>query len=207
MNSQGANCMNDDSFNCITIDNDATYALEDSNSKPKIIEMVVETTRMFMRRPITNDFSLENLWRNEKVREFLGGIVSDDLISQKISALQNHWNLHQFGQWAVFEKSSNEIAGLCGLHYSEDGTEISYMFFPNYWGQGFAREAVIESINYGFKTLQLEKVIAITQAANTKSCRLLNQIGMNHTNSFERYDALQCLYELTRSEWQIKSII
>lgn len=100
--------------------------LEDSDTKPKIIEIEVKTNRMFMRRPVIDDYlSLENLWSNEKVREFLGGTVSDDLITQKISALQNHWDSHQFGQWTVFEKNSNEIAGLCGLHYSEDGTEIS----------------------------------------------------------------------------------
>jgi len=170
--------------------------------------MEIKTTRMFLRRPVLDDFLfLEDLWRNRKVREFLGGIISDDLINQKISALQNHWDTYQFGQWVVFEKNSNEIAGLCGLHNSEDGTEISYMFFPNYWGQGFAHEAVTESINYGFKALRLERIIAITQAENTRSCRLLNQIGMNHTSNFERYNALQCLYELTRSEWQIKNSI
>lgn len=84
--------------------------------------MEIKTNRLFIRRPINEDIlSLENIWRNEQVREFLGGIVSDTLIDQKISDLQNHWDLHQFGLCTVFEKNSNQVAGLCGLHYSEVG--------------------------------------------------------------------------------------
>ena len=65
---------------------------------------MIETTRLSLRRPIKEDISmLENLWRDEKVREFLGGIIPDEAIRQKIVALQTHWDLHQFGQWVVRE--------------------------------------------------------------------------------------------------------
>ena len=91
---------------------------------------MIETSRLCLCRPNSQHIStLENLWRNEEVREYLGGVVSDEIIQQKMVALQNHWELQQFGQWAVFEKSSNKLIGLCGLHHSDDGIEISYMFF------------------------------------------------------------------------------
>ena len=168
-------------------------------------EAEIETMRLYMRRPFNADtLALEKLWRNEKVRKYLGGIVApDELITQKISFLQNQWDLHQFGLWTVFEKSANQITGLCGLYYSDDGVEISYMFFPQYWGKGLAREAVIASINYGFKTLKMERIIAITQVANSKSCQLLNKIGMSHTSSFIRFNALQCLYQITQNDWNM----
>lgn len=178
---------------------------KDCYSKFKIIQMEIQTTHLIIRRPIFEDIlALGNLWRNENVRSFLGGTVSDELISQKLTAIQNHWDLHQFGQWAVIEKNSNLIAGLCGLLYSEDGVEISYMFFPQFWGQGIACEAVIASINYGFKTLQMESIIAITQAANTKSCQLLTRIGMNFIKNFMRFNAIQYLYQITKSDWSIE---
>ena len=159
---------------------------------------MIETSRLCLCRPKSQDILiLENLWRDDKVREFLGGIVSDDIIQQKMAALQNHWGLHQFGQWAVFEKSSKKLIGLCGLHHSDAGIEISYMFFPEFWGRGFAIEAVLASVDYGFNTLEIESIIAITQAANIKSCQLLNKIGMKHINNFERFNATQCSFELT----------
>ena len=163
---------------------------------------MIESANLILRRPIREDtITLGNLWRNKIVREFLGGVVSDDIIQQKIDALQNHWELHQFGQWTICEKHSNEVVGLCGIHYSEDGIEISYMFFPQFWGQGIARESIIASIDDAFHTHKIEEIIAITQKLNTKSCRLLDKIGMKHIKNFERYNATQCKYRILRTEW------
>lgn len=162
---------------------------------------MIETTRLHLCRPTSRDMvTLENLWRDETVREFLGGVVSNDIIQQKMVALKYHWDLHQFGQWAVCEKNSGELIGLCGLHYSNDGIEVSYMFFPQFWGKGYAREAVSAGLDYGFNTLKIETIIAITQVANIKSCQLLNAIGMKHIYNFDRFNATQCLYKLTTSK-------
>ncbi len=160
---------------------------------------MIETLRLLLRRPTNDDMLIiENLWRDEKARQFLGGIISDDLIKQKVVELQNHWNLYQFGQCVVFNKIAQKIIGLCGLHHSEDGIEISYMFFSEFWKKGFAREALAACIDYGFNILKLKKIIAITQEANIKSCQLLQIIGMEHIGNFERFNAHQYLFAIER---------
>ena len=132
---------------------------------------MIETPRLLLRRPTNDDMLIaENLWLDEKVRQFLGGIISDDL--------------YQFGQCVVFDKTAKKIIGLCGLHHSKDGIELSYMFFAECWKNGFAREAATACIDYGFNTLKFNKIIAITQEANIKSCQLLQMIGMEHIKSF-----------------------
>ena len=162
---------------------------------------MIETPRLLLRRPINDDMLIaENLWRDEKVREFLGGIISDDLIKQKVVELQNHWDFYQFGLCIVFDKSAKKITGLCGLHHSKDGIELSYMFFSEFWGKGFAREAATACIDYGFNTLKFNKIIAITQEANIKSCQLLQMIGMEHIRSFERFNAQQCLFTIDNKQ-------
>jgi len=113
----------------------------------------IKTTRLILRAPKREDkITLGNLWHDVKVREFLGGIVSDVIIESKFVALYEHWSQHQFGQFTVSEKKSNQIIGLCGLHHSEDGIEVSYMFFPEVWGQGFAFEAVQASIEWFYSS-------------------------------------------------------
>jgi len=167
----------------------------------------IETKNLLLRRPISTDFScLSDLWKNEKVRQFLGGIVSDEIVNKKITSLQDHWHQHRFGQWVVCEKNG-QVAGICGLHYSEDGVEISYMFFPLFWGRGLACEATLASLDFGFNVLGISSIIAITQEANQKSCRLLEKIGMNHINNLWRFTANQRLYELTQNEWIAKNRI
>jgi len=82
--------------------------------------------------------------------------------------------------------------------------ELSYKFFPDYWGQGLAKEATKACLNYGFATIQDSSIIAITQVANHRSCRLLEAIGMKHIQSFTRFDALQRLYEITRNDYKLR---
>ncbi len=98
---------------------------------------MIETPRLLLRRPINDDMLIaENLWRDEKVREFLGGIISDDLIKQKVVELQNHWDFYQFGLCIVFDKSAKKITGLCGLHHSKDGCvgRLNGAKAYEYWG-------------------------------------------------------------------------
>lgn len=158
---------------------------------------VVETTRLHLRKPLTEDFTLlSKLWKNKKVRHFLGGVISDKEIEVKIISVQDHWNQHGFGQFTIYYKITKQIVGLCGLHYSEAGIEISYMFFPEFWGKGLATEATLAVLYYGFSYLKLQKITAITQEANWSSCRLLEKIGMLHTETLERFGAKQRLYVL-----------
>jgi hypothetical protein len=56
---------------------------------------MIETPRLLLRCPTNEDMLIaENLWRDEKVREFLGAIISDKLIKQKVIEQQNHGDLY-----------------------------------------------------------------------------------------------------------------
>ena len=156
-----------------------------------------ETIHLFLRRPTPEDaLFLKDLWKNEKIREFLGGTLLDDVIAEKITALQAHWDRYEFGLWSVWKKDLECLIGLCGLHHTQDGLELSYLFFPEYWGQGLAKEAACASLNYGFTVLKQDAIISITQEANLRSCRLLEAIGMKPIHKFKRFNALQCLYKV-----------
>ncbi|CAM2773341.1 GNAT family N-acetyltransferase [Legionella worsleiensis] len=162
----------------------------------------VETTHLQLHRPTAADaLLLRALWQDKQVRQFLGGVVSNELIDEKIVSLQRHWDQHGFGQWSVIDKKQEQVIGICGLHHSEDGIELSYMFFPASWGKGLAKEATCANLDYGFNQLNLDKVIAITQEANTNSCCLLESIGMRAIDRFRRFDTVQLLYEITKNEY------
>ena len=166
----------------------------------------IETTHLRLLRPTAVDaLTLRNLWRNERVRQFLGGVViSEEVIEGKIASLHQHWAKHGFGQWTIYEKDAGQIIGLCGLHHSDEGIEISYMFFPAFWGRGRATEAASTSLTHGFRLLGLERIVAITQEANHGSCRLLEKVGMHHSHNLWRWNATQRVYELTQAEWLAK---
>lgn len=60
--------------------------------------------------------------------------------------------------------------------------EIGFIFNPEYWGRGLAKEAVSALIKYGFETKQLPKITADVDPRNDRSIRLLEGLGFVETH-------------------------
>jgi RimJ/RimL family protein N-acetyltransferase len=48
----------------------------------------------------------------------------------------------------------------------------------NFWGKGFATEAALASIQYGFERIELSYILGAAQRQNIASVRVLEKIGM-----------------------------
>lgn len=55
--------------------------------------------------------------------------------------------------------------------------ELGYWIGRPYWGQGYATEAAAAMVSYGFETLGLGTVLAVTLEANPGSVRILLKLG------------------------------
>lgn len=56
--------------------------------------------------------------------------------------------------------------------------EIGYEIHPDYWGNGYATEAVKLLLNYSFENLKAHKVVGFCNAHNKKSARVMERVGM-----------------------------
>ena len=56
--------------------------------------------------------------------------------------------------------------------------EISWRIDPRFWGQGYATEAALASLEGGFEHLGLDRVLAVIEPANVASLRLAERIGL-----------------------------
>lgn len=54
-------------------------------------------------------------------------------------------------------------------------------------------------INYALNELNLSRVVAETQTANTSSCRLLERVGMEIEKISIRFGAEQAIYSISKS--------
>ena len=82
--------------------------------------------------------------------------------------------------FAIVENSSRSLVGFIGLHNidQENGhAEIGYFLSPEYWGRGYATEAVSLISQYAFEWLNLRKVYARVYAPNEASRRVLEKNG------------------------------
>lgn len=93
---------------------------------------------------------------------------------------------HGFGFWAVLEKNSGTVIGLCGLVKRDNLPEpdLGYAFLPEYTGQGFAYEACRASLAAASRDFALTGLLAIVNSGNTPSRRLLEKLGFGHQRMF-----------------------
>lgn len=108
-----------------------------------------------------------------------GGVVSKEEIKRRITEnVFGDYENFGFGRFAVELKAENKFIGFAGLKYLPDLKEVDlgYRFMQAYWGKGIATEAAKVCIDYGFNTLQLNKIIGMTLPENVASMHVLKKL-------------------------------
>lgn len=90
--------------------------------------------------------------------------------------------------------------------------EIGYEVHPNYWGNGYASEAVKLLLNHSFENLNAHKVVGFCNANNKRSVNLMERVGMKRDGVLREgrlWHKEWCdefLYSILRREWRINNI-
>ena len=87
------------------------------------------------------------------------------------------------GQWlqlGIADRSTNALLGDVGICVAADGekAEIGFTMDSSAQGMGLASEAVRAAISLIFDHTTVARIIAITDARNLPSIRLLERVGM-----------------------------
>jgi RimJ/RimL family protein N-acetyltransferase len=141
---------------------------------------------------------LSRVWTDLAVQQYLGGPVDpEDLLRRQRGCISKP------GLLCVVRLPDSAVLGLVEIDPAsrDDGkTEVGYQLLPEYWGQGYGREAVTAAMAWALDTLTTAppEVVAITQQANTRSCNLLESIGMTLADTFTEYGAVQAMYTVSR---------
>ena len=152
----------------------------------------IETSRLGLRE-----------WKEEDLLPFIG-MNKDPLVMEhfpKLSTEEETREMMQriklfminkgFGLWAVEIKETAEFIGYVGLtipRFEADFTpcvEIAWRLATRYWGNGYASEAAIACLNYGFNILNLQTILSFTSVLNIRSINVMKRIGMVYVKEFE----------------------
>ncbi|HEX9061361.1 MAG TPA: GNAT family N-acetyltransferase [Clostridia bacterium] len=77
-------------------------------------------------------------------------------------------------------------------------TEIGYWISQNYWGQGYASEAAAACRDFGFQTLNKERLVSIIQFENTGSKNVAKKTGMTFEREVDFNSKNVALYSIDR---------
>jgi RimJ/RimL family protein N-acetyltransferase len=58
------------------------------------------------------------------------------------------------------------------------GVEVGWRLARSAWGHGYATEAALASLAFGFETLELPEILAVTTATNLRSQAVMRRISM-----------------------------
>jgi len=136
---------------------------------------IIETTRLAIREINWGDReSLADILSDKEVMYYsFKGVCTPVEIENYIVDCQTNYKTNGFGQWAVIDKLHQKLIGLCGINNDFNGDfsikHVNYRFAVNFWGKGFATEAlsaVIEVAKYRFS---LEELYALIEPENKAS--------------------------------------
>jgi RimJ/RimL family protein N-acetyltransferase len=148
-------------------------------------KLILETKRLFLRRLVVEDLNdLFALYRDPEIRRYFpeGVLTLDETKDELEWFLDGHPDHPELGLWATIHKESGKFIGRCGLlPWTIDGrreVEVAYTIVQEYWGQGLATEAARGILEYGFKQLNLSRLICLIDPENIASQRVAAKIGM-----------------------------
>ena len=103
----------------------------------------------------------------------------------------------QWVRFAVTRHGDDEMIGDVGGGIKTDGgvIEIGYMFRPEFWGHGYASEAVGALVDHAIAEHAVHRIEALLSTLNTASMRVLESVGM----TFESITRLSCCVD---GEWE-----
>ncbi|MHA4817809.1 GNAT family N-acetyltransferase [Streptomyces aculeolatus] len=144
----------------------------------------LRTDRLVLRR--WKDSDLEPwaaLNADPEVREHLGDLLTRAESDASVARFQADLDRRGFGWWAVEVRATGEFVGFAGLDPVDDGmpftgVEIGWRLARRAWGRGYATEAARAVLAYGFDTLGLAEILAVTTSANLRSQAVMRRIGM-----------------------------
>jgi RimJ/RimL family protein N-acetyltransferase len=150
----------------------------------------LRTDRLFLRRWLATDrdaFAAMNA--DSRVTEHFPSVLTKDESDASVERINRHFDQHGFGLWAVEIPGVAAFAGFVGLavpsfeaHFTPC-VEIGWRLAAAHWGQGYATEAALAALAFGFGDAGLREIVSFTVPDNQRSRRVMEKIGMTHSPS------------------------
>jgi RimJ/RimL family protein N-acetyltransferase len=179
---------------------------------------VIRTDRLLLRRWRDSDrepFAAMN--SDPAVMEHLQGLMSRERSDGFVDRIEDHWEAHGWGLWAIEVPDVAPFIGFVGLWpadyvRNEPMVEVGWRLASAHWGHGYATEAALEALRFGFTEVGLDEIVSFTVPQNVRSRRVMERIGLvrDPAGDFDhpRVDPVtyphlvpHVFYRLTREGW------
>jgi RimJ/RimL family protein N-acetyltransferase len=179
-------------------------------------EFRVETERLILRDWRGEDWpEFFRVTNTPAVMRWLGGVLDAGGQAAQRARVESCAAQHGHCFWAVERKENGALLGFCGLKRADapastvtGAMEVGWRFREDAWGQGYAKEASIASLDAAFDRFGADEVVALTVIDNASSWGLMKRLGMERREDLD-YDDVRyeppwrraIVYSITRDAW------
>jgi RimJ/RimL family protein N-acetyltransferase len=153
-----------------------------------LIPTTIDTERVVLRMFREDDWrDLHEYYGDPDCTTYTTGRPLKDYESwQKLAALVGHWQLRNYGSYAVEEKHSGRVIGVVGLDYPLDWPEpeIQWGLVRKSWGKGYANEAVRAVKGMVAEYLPDLSLISLIHPENLNSIKLAKAVGAHFEKEY-----------------------
>lgn len=161
---------------------------------------VIETSRLRLRCFVHDDYSdLHRLDSDPAVMRYvIPPRTPDETEAYLRKILENYQDGSGLIRWNIGEKETGAFVGVIGLFRLEDDSdwEIGYRFFQNFWGKGYATEALRAVIDHAFDSRHVPRIVAVANPENQASYRVMEKVGMRFEKKAFYYGTDVVLYAI-----------
>lgn len=141
----------------------------------------LKTSRLILKLLTENDLDdLVQLNLDPDVRAFFSdGVQTVEQTKKRMLEFIDNYNKYNLPCFVILEKNSNTFLGRCGFSLIEfHEVEVGYLIHKNYWGNGYATEALNALLSWAKDNIDHPYIIAFTPSAHVASQRVMEKCGM-----------------------------
>ncbi len=146
-------------------------------------ESIIHSERLRFRPFEDSDFEhLKKLDLDPEVRAYFpAGVATPEKIRERIGKNQACYAENGFSDFAVIESESGRFVGRAGFGLIEGGEiEVGFVFLKEYWGRGFAQEALRALLAWAKNSIRAHRILAYTPTEHRASIRVMEKCGMRY---------------------------
>jgi RimJ/RimL family protein N-acetyltransferase len=141
------------------------------------------TARLALRRFTAADIDwLTELYGDPDVTRYLGGVKNRaDTEAFLNGRILQYYDEHPgLGIWMTVERSTGARVGFHLLNHIRGDSiiQVGFTLAKSAWGAGYATEMADAVLGYGFRDLNLPRIVGMTSLKNHASQRVLQKIGL-----------------------------
>jgi ribosomal-protein-alanine N-acetyltransferase len=152
--------------------------------------VTLRTSRLLLRDWRDDDLpAFAALNADPEVMEYFPKVLDRAESDAMAGRIRNRLEQSGFGLWAVEVFGGAPFIGFVGLsvpsfeaHFTPC-VEIGWRLDRAQWGCGYATEAAIVVLDFGFRQLALDEIVSFTSVLNRRSRNVMEKLGMTRAES------------------------